>query len=344
MKIVCYINTVRLVIIFLFTIYLLICGCSTPYHPNEPIINIFNKKNNFNKSKNYIKKINYSNYKLKNKIPILKNNLSKNIKYLTKSSTVSNINNKVNYNRDYNKINKGSYYDNFYKVKPGDTLFYIAYITGNNFYDLASKNNILKPYNIKVGQMLNINNFKQRNNQLFTNRLNFNQKYMNFKLNNSYSENINIKNNNKKIIQQKKQTKKILAITTGKVLNNSLIKWRWPVNGVVIEGFSDILGGNKGIDISGYRGQPVLAASSGKIVYAGNTLRGYGELIIIKHNNEYLSAYAHNDKLFVKDQQDVIEGQKIATMGNTDTKSVILHFEIRYKGKPVNPLFYLPKR
>ncbi|SPZ21773.1 Murein hydrolase activator NlpD precursor [Providencia rettgeri] len=112
----------------------------------------------------------------------------------------------------------------------------------------------------------------------------------------------------------------------------------------MIEGFSDAQGGNKGVDIAGSRGQAVLAAAPGKVVYAGNALRGYGNLIIIKHNDDYLSAYAHNDTLLVRDQQDVTAGQKIATMGSTGTSSVRLHFEIRYKGKSVNPLRYLPQR
>jgi len=120
--------------------------------------------------------------------------------------------------------------------------------------------------------------------------------------------------------------------------------WRWPTEGRIIDNFSASEGGNKGIDIAGSRGQPVLATASGRVVYAGNALRGYGNLIIIKHNDDYLSAYAHNDSMLVREQQEVQAGQKIATMGSTGTSSVRLHFEIRYKGKSVNPLRYLPQR
>jgi len=100
----------------------------------------------------------------------------------------------------------------------------------------------------------------------------------------------------------------------------------------------------KGIDISGSRGQSVKAAASGRVVYAGNALRGYGNLIIIKHNDDFLSAYAHNDKILVTDQQEVKAGQEIAKMGSSGTNTVKLHFEIRYKGKSVDPIRYLPRR
>lgn len=120
--------------------------------------------------------------------------------------------------------------------------------------------------------------------------------------------------------------------------------WRWPTDGKVIENFGASEGGNKGIDIAGSKGQAIVATADGRVVYAGNALRGYGNLIIIKHNDDYLSAYAHNDTMLVREQQEVKAGQKIATMGSTGTSSTRLHFEIRYKGKSVNPLRYLPQR
>ena len=124
----------------------------------------------------------------------------------------------------------------------------------------------------------------------------------------------------------------------------SNVAWQWPTSGNIIQGFSDTDGGNKGIDISGSRGQAVKAAASGRVVYAGNALRGYGNLIIIKHNDDFLSAYAHNDKILVTDQQEVKAGQEIAKMGSSGTNTVKLHFEIRYKGKSVDPIRYLPRR
>ena len=124
----------------------------------------------------------------------------------------------------------------------------------------------------------------------------------------------------------------------------SNVAWQWPTSGNIIQGFSDTDGGNKGIDISGSRGQAVKAAASGRVVYAGNALRGYGNLIISKHNDDFLSAYAHNDKILVTDQQEVKAGQEIAKMGSSGTNTVKLHFEIRYKGKSVDPIRYLPRR
>jgi lipoprotein NlpD len=122
------------------------------------------------------------------------------------------------------------------------------------------------------------------------------------------------------------------------------IAWGWPTGGAatVLAGFDEQK--NKGIDIGGRAGDPVLASADGRVVYAGAGLRGYGNLIILKHNNTYLTAYAHNQTLLVKEDQSVRKGQKIAEMGSTDTDRVKLHFEIRRQGKPVDPTRYLPVR
>ena len=119
------------------------------------------------------------------------------------------------------------------------------------------------------------------------------------------------------------------------------IDWAWPAKGKVVGGFSESAN-LKGIDISGTAGQPVFASAPGRVVYAGNGLRGYGKLVIIKHNKTYLSAYAHNRDLLVKEGDQVAKGQKIAEMGNTDSDQVKLHFEIRRLGKPMDPARYLP--
>ena len=121
------------------------------------------------------------------------------------------------------------------------------------------------------------------------------------------------------------------------------VSWKWPVQGRIIEGFSNSEHGNKGIDISGTRGSDIKAASGGKVVYAGNALRGYGNLIILSHNDDFLSAYAHNDSILVREGQQVSRGQVIAKMGDSEAKSVRLHFEIRYRGQTVNPMKYLPR-
>lgn len=120
------------------------------------------------------------------------------------------------------------------------------------------------------------------------------------------------------------------------------INWLWPATGPLVGGFDEIK--NKGVDIGGSAGDPVLAAADGRVVYVGAGLRGYGNLIILKHNNTYLTAYAHNQALLIKEDQAVRRGQKIAEMGNSDADRVKLHFEVRRQGKPVDPIKFLPPR
>ncbi len=120
------------------------------------------------------------------------------------------------------------------------------------------------------------------------------------------------------------------------------IAWIWPTSGPVLAGFDEVK--NKGLDIGGAAGDPVLAAADGRVVYVGAGLRGYGNLIILKHNNTYLTAYAHNQTLLIKEDQTVRKGQKIAEMGSSDADRVKLHFEVRRQGKPVDPSKYLPPR
>jgi lipoprotein NlpD len=134
------------------------------------------------------------------------------------------------------------------------------------------------------------------------------------------------------------------ADRTGRTATNgSDSVWVWPASGRVLKNF-DGNGAGKGLDIGGSKGQPVQAAAAGRVVYQGSGLRGYGQLIIVKHSDEYLSAYAHNDRIYVKEGDIVKSGQKIAAMGDSGTDQVMLHFEIRRNGKPVDPLKYLPKR
>ena len=116
----------------------------------------------------------------------------------------------------------------------------------------------------------------------------------------------------------------------------------WPARGAVLAAFDEVK--NKGLDIAGALGDPVLAAADGRVVYVGAGLRGYGNLIIVKHNATYLTAYAHNQTLLVKEDQTVRRGQKIAEMGSSDADRVKLHFEVRRQGRPVDPARYLPPR
>lgn len=125
--------------------------------------------------------------------------------------------------------------------------------------------------------------------------------------------------------------------------NPTVNRWIWPVDGKIIDGFSQQSNKNKGLDISGTKGTPVRATAKGRVVYSGSGLRGYGQLVIIKHNENYISAYAHNDKIHVKENEYVKAGQRIADLGSSGANREKLHFEIRYKGKPVDPLNYLPK-
>lgn len=122
------------------------------------------------------------------------------------------------------------------------------------------------------------------------------------------------------------------------------IRWVWPASGKVLKKFTGDSGLNKGIDIRGKLGEPVLAAANGKVLYSGNRLRGYGKLVILEHNDNFLSAYAHNSALLVEEGDWVKVGQPIAKVGSSDTNTVKLHFEIRFNGKPVDPLRYLPPR
>ncbi|AKJ43774.1 hypothetical protein QQ39_05510 [Pragia fontium] len=266
------------------------------------------------------------------------------------------------YNRSYSDIPKGSYNGGpTYTVSRGDTLFYIAWITGNDYRDLAQKNNISEPYALSAGQTLNVSGGANNGGMLAgasnngasvsSSTGNQNQITTVDSGNSGAYTASGSKQNVDKTLPTTSTAGTMTGASTGTATTSvatesrsSNVRWRWPTEGKVIENFSTSEGGNKGIDIAGSRGQPVLAASDGRIVYAGNALRGYGNLIIIKHNDDYLSAYAHNDSMLVAEQQEVKAGQKIATMGSTGTSSVRLHFEIRYKGKSVNPLQHLPQR
>lgn len=265
---------------------------------------------------------------------------------------------RIVYNRSYESIPKGSYSGNTYTVKRGDTLFYIAWITGNDFRDLAQRNNIPEPYSLNVGQSIQLGNDSANgdggmlvatdttkggvpkppsSNQMQTEMVD------------SYSTNAYSNDSDKQNILSEavgRAVSPVIASAAAPPVSStaSISSWRWPAEGKIIDNFSSSEGGNKGVDIAGPAGQPIFATAEGRVVYAGNALRGYGNLIIIKHNDDYLSAYAHNNTMLVREQQEVKSAQKVATMGSTGTSSVRLHFEIRYKGKSVNPLHYLPKR
>ena len=277
---------------------------------------------------------------------------------------------------DYSQINKGFYKGETYTVRKGDTMFLIAYISGLDVKELAALNNLSEPYQLNVGQVMKISSNRPQNVApsaavntpaaapqvttptapeskpaepvvTYTPGANGTQYGSDGTITGPVKATVGtVPPKNVPLITQNTpaQPSPSSQPSVDTAPANSGVVWNWPTNGSIIQGFSNADGGNKGIDISGSKGQAVNAAASGQVVYAGNALRGYGNLIIIKHSDDFLSAYAHNDRILVKDQQMVSAGQQIAKMGNTGTDGVKLHFEIRYKGKSVDPTRYLPRR
>ncbi|WP_370463069.1 peptidoglycan DD-metalloendopeptidase family protein [Limnohabitans sp. Bal53] len=207
----------------------------------------------------------------------------------------------------------------YYTVQRGDTLTRIGLDHGQSWRDLVSWNNLPNAHLIEVGQVLRV-----------------------------APPNATVAANGVVVQPMGGSTeaatpaKPAAAPVPAPSANDEGLGFAWPASGSVIGGFDEAK--NKGLDIAGKAGDPVLAAADGQVVYAGAGLRGYGNLIILKHNNTFLTAYAHNQALLVKEDQKVRKGQKIAEMGKTDADRVKLHFEIRRQGKPVDPAKYLPVR
>lgn len=229
-----------------------------------------------------------------------------------------------------------------YVVQRGDTLFAVAFYSGNDYRDIARYNNISAPYNIFPGQKLRLiaapakNNHIQNKAVAKTNKKptevvvdpNKSQAYGEVK---SDAHRKKSKNNS---IRSSKPDNRVAASQSS--------SWIWPAKGRSTSSVVGSDGTNRGVDIKGELNSPIFAAASGKVVYAGNALKGYGNLIIVKHDNNLLSAYAHNDTILVDEQTYVTQGQKIATMGRADNSDVMLHFEIRRKGKSLDPYTFLP--
>jgi lipoprotein NlpD len=219
------------------------------------------------------------------------------------------------------------------EVRAGDTLYSIAWESGRDYRDLARWNRIAPPYVIKPGQKLRLfppAGADQANRpELKPLPPTLNQR--------ATAE----KAPEKKIAAVEKPltpAKQQVPAGAAKQLD-----WIWPAEGTLLERYS-ANGPNKGIDIAGRKGQPVLAAAAGQVVYQGGGLRGYGQLIIVKHNADFLSAYAHCDRIYVKEGNVIKRGQKIADMGSSGTDRAKLHFEVRYRGAPVDPQDYLPRK
>ncbi len=219
-----------------------------------------------------------------------------------------------------------------YTVKPGDTLIKIGLDSGQSWRDIRRWNNIDNPNQIEVGQVLRVAPPGAGTTSAAQT---------------APVQTASIQAQPKPAATQAAAPQSAASPTTSAAAETTsaddAVSWAWPVHqGAVLSGFDEVK--NKGVDLAGNLGDPVLAAADGRVVYSGAGLRGYGNLIILKHNNTYLTAYAHNQTLLVKEDQTVRKGQKIAEMGNSDADRIKLHFELRRQGKPVDPLKFLPAR
>ncbi len=245
-------------------------------------------------------------------------------------------------------------------VQRGETLFSIAWRYGVDYRDVARLNNIGKGFLIFPNQVIKLKgkpvvasttssktsstvrkSSSSAAKSASTTLTKSPQKVKSVSRNSSASTSTS----STKTSRSEKKSASNRSVAVSKLSNQKII-WRWPSRGQVITNFSTKSNGSKGIDLRGKKGESVLAAASGRVVYAGSGLRGYGQLVIIKHNDTYLSAYAHNSRLRVNEGQVVKVGQHIADIGSSGsrTETTKLHFEIRRNGKPINPLPLLPKR
>ena len=230
-----------------------------------------------------------------------------------------------------------------YAVRRGDTLFSIAFRYGWDWKALAARNDIPPPYTIRPGQTIRFDGRSNSTSATVATAPVVARPVTTTSTSSSGSGSVKTT-----VISKPVEVVPVVIPPSATAQSGASGKspggWGWPSSGVLIGKFSSNGSLNKGIDIAGDLGQPVLAASDGSVVYAGSGLRGYGELIIIKHSDTYVSAYGHNRRLLVREGQQVKAGQTIAEMGSTGTDRVKLHFEIRRQGKPVDPLQFLPKR
>jgi lipoprotein NlpD len=236
----------------------------------------------------------------------------------------------------------------YYTVKPGETLIRIGLETGQNWKDLAAWNNLERPNQLEVGQVLRVlpptaASLAAASASATT------ASAATTSPDGVVTRPIAASTGSSTVPVGPVLLPKpggTTATTAGPVKgtegNDEQLAWAWPVNGPVLAGFDEVK--NKGLDLGGAAGEAVLAAADGRVVYVGAGLRGYGNLIILKHNSTYLTAYAHNQSLLVKEDQTVRRGQKIAEMGNSDADRVKLHFEVRRQGKPIDPAKFLPTR
>lgn len=230
-------------------------------------------------------------------------------------------------------------------VGQGDTLYSVAFLYGKTVEQLAAWNGIRKPYTIYRGQKIRLTP-PPRSAAPAVRKIPPSQPKPRVSSRQKPALPSSVRPSRPKVdssaVAKPAPGKK--AVKTGAVAGNGPLRWTWPASGKLIRRFDARSAGKKGIDIAGKPGSPVRAAAAGKVVYAGSGLSGYGRLIIIKHNKDFLSAYAHNRKLLAREGEWVKQGELIARMGSSATDRTKLHFEVRKKGQPVDPLRYLPKR
>lgn len=218
-----------------------------------------------------------------------------------------------------------------YVIRPGDTLYSIARSHNMTWQDLARMNNITDPSQLRVGQSLQVNGQGAAPSVVPPVTAV------------AQAEPIGGSGVEQRPLDGASTAPETPApAASAPVANTSGIDWLWPASGRVIAGYNS--GGNKGVDIEGAVGEPVVAAADGVVVYSGSGLRGYGNLLIVRHNASFLSAYAHNSRLIAKEGQNVRRGEQIAELGQSDAPSPRLHFEIRRGGTPEDPMKYLPQR
>lgn len=220
-----------------------------------------------------------------------------------------------------------------YLIQSGDTLYKVAFENSLDYRDLAAWNALADPDKIRAGDLLRL---QPPPPSVKTNPLPTSARYTERPLETPLDKPAA---NPKPVVQGNAPAS--VVSQKPEAFSGDADGWAWPAQGALLAGFEEA--GNKGIDIAGSLGAPVHAAAPGRVVYAGDGLRGYGKLIIIKHNQTMLSAYAHHSRVLVKEGQQVSRGQKIGEMGDSDADRVKLHFEIRMHGQPVDPMKYLPK-
>lgn len=261
-----------------------------------------------------------------------------------------------------------------YIVKAGDTLYSLSLDCGFYYKEVAQANDIKEPYAIKVGDKIKFDQVKSNNPVVTINEIKKNEEVVTTPLKNNeeaitngevppqsqkkpiaggpvhidspkaFREKYTDEIYNRKTAAPQAQVANNITPANSKEISSVALEdkldWQWPTKGKLENIFNEAQG-QKGIDIIGALGQEIKAAGPGKVIYSGEDLKGYGKLVIIKHNNSYLSVYAHNKELLVKEGQVIAKGQKIATMGDSGTDKVKLHFEIRKQGQSVDPTTFL---